>query len=423
MNAAQARTAEFTPVLIASANDALRHSLVEKLQCNRWYAEEAFGGADALAKLEGSECRFLLLDAKLPDLDSEELSALVKARYPGVQVVMLDATAGRQLSSRMTGPPAAGAMIAQATAELAALLDFGSSPSSLPSGFSPPGFSQKLAPAGVLKRDAGHSNVCCPQYGPFDSLGPLPGMVGNSPAMQRVYRLVRKIAPRTTPVLVVGGTGTGKELVAQAIHQLSPRASRPLVIINCAAIPEPLLESELFGYVRGAFTGAAQSHMGRIHAAHGGTLFLDEIGDMPLNLQAKLLRVVEQGDVQRLGSTEVFQVDVRILAATNADLERKIADQTFRRDLFYRLSVFPIELPPLARRAEDIVPLARHFLGKSSPNPPLFSSAAIDLLCQHSWPGNVRELLHVVERASILAEEIGLIDPEHIIFSFTGQAG
>jgi DNA-binding NtrC family response regulator len=404
MNTVQARTTEFPPVLIASANDALRQSLVEKLQCNRWCAEEAFGGADALAKLEASECRFLLLDAKLPDLDSQELSAMVKARYPGVQVVMLEAMAG--VSSRMTSRPVAGAVINQATAELAALLNPDSSLSLI---------------SGIVKPEAGQSTFCGPQYGHPDASEPLPGMVGNSPAMRRVYRLTRKIAPRTTPVLIVGGTGTGKELVAQALHQLSPRSSRPLVIINCAAIPEALLESELFGYVRGAFTGAAQSHMGRIHAAHGGTLFLDEIGDMPLNLQAKLLRVVEQGDVQRLGSTEVFRIDVRILAATNADLERKIVENTFRRDLFYRLSVFPIELPPLARRAEDIVPLARHFLGKSSPNPPLFSPAAIDLLGQHSWPGNVRELLHVVERASILAEETGLIEPEHIVFSCAGQ--
>ena len=240
---------------------------------------------------------------------------------------------------------------------------------------------------------------------------PLPGMIGDSRAMQPVYRLARSVAPHRAPVLITGATGTGKELVAQAIHALSPRASRPMVTINCAAIPETLLESELFGCARGAFTGAVQSRLGRIHAAHGGTLFLDEVGELPLPLQAKLLRFLESGEVQRLGSPDVFQVDVRVVAASNANLARLAAAGAFRPDLYYRLAVFPIPLPPLADRTDDILPLARHFL----PPGVSLSAAAEARLQRHHWPGNVRELRHAVERAAILAAPGSVIAPEHVV--------
>src|SRR5208337_3013781 len=173
---------------------------------------------------------------------------------------------------------------------------------------------------------------------------------------------------------------TGKEVVAEAIHRLSPRATKEFVVINCAAIPEALLESELFGYVRGAFTGAVQSRIGRIHSAHGGTLFLDEIGELPLGMQAKLLRFLDQGEVQRLGSSDVFRVDVRVLAASNANLGELAQRKLFREDLFYRLSVFPIELPSLAQRREDVEPLARHFLAKFADGNASFSPEAVRLL-------------------------------------------
>lgn len=227
--------------------------------------------------------------------------------------------------------------------------------------------------------------------------------------------MARLVAPRTTPVLITGPTGTGKEVVATAIHRLSPRALKPFVVINCAAIPEALLESELFGYVRGAFTGALQSRLGRIHSAHGGTLFLDEIGELPLGLQSKLLRFLDQGEVQRLGSSDLFRVDVRVVAATNADLSGLAARKLFREDLFYRLSVFPIEMPPLSQRREDIEPLAQHFLRKqqSEGGNQTVTPESIRRLEAHSWPGNVRELQHVIERASILAEG-GSILPEHL---------
>jgi transcriptional regulator with GAF, ATPase, and Fis domain len=223
------------------------------------------------------------------------------------------------------------------------------------------------------------------------------------------------VAPRSTPVLISGPTGTGKEVVATAIHRLSPRALKPFVVINCAAIPEALLESELFGYTRGAFTGAVQSRLGRIHSAHGGTLFLDEIGELPLGLQSKLLRFLDKGEVQRLGSSDVFRVDVRVVAATNADLSRLAEKKQFREDLFYRLSVFPIEMPALSQRRGDIPALAQHFLGKlqAEIGKQFLSSESIRRLEAHSWPGNVRELEHVIERASILAEG-GPILPEHL---------
>ena len=254
--------------------------------------------------------------------------------------------------------------------------------------------------------------VAWPRRGPA-CVEALPGMIGDSPAMQPVYRLARCVAPRDAAVLITGATGTGKELVAQAIHALSPRASRPLVTINCAAIPDPLLESELFGFTRGAFTGAVQSRLGRIHGAQGGTLFLDEIGELSLPLQAKLLRFLESGELQRLGSPDVCQMDVRVVAASNADLQHKVRTRQFRDDLYYRLAVFPIPLPALADRPEDIVPLARHFLAGCAPDLRL-APAAEERLQQHHWPGNVRELRHVIERAAILAAPGFTIEVEHL---------
>jgi transcriptional regulator with GAF, ATPase, and Fis domain len=240
------------------------------------------------------------------------------------------------------------------------------------------------------------------------------GMIGDSEPMRRVYELTHMVARRDTTVLVTGESGTGKDLVAQAIHLISVRQKQPLVVINCAAIPESLLEAELFGYAKGAFTGAVQSRIGRIHAAHGGTLFLDEIGDMPLSLQSKILRFLEQGEVQRIGSNDNLKVDVRVVAATNADLKKLVKQNLFREDLYYRLAIFPIKLPPLRERPGDVEKLAEAFLAKFSPGVTL-SPRALDLLLQHDWPGNVRELRNVIERSSIVASGEREILADHII--------
>src|ERR1700749_2501063 len=205
--------------------------------------------------------------------------------------------------------------------------------------------------------------------------------------MRRVYDLTHMVPRRDTTVLVIGESGTGKDLVAQAIHLISPRQKQPLIVINCAAIPETLLEAELFGYEKGSFTGAGQSRIGRIHAAHGGTLFLDEIGDMPLSLQSKILRFLEQGEVQRIGGNDNLKVDVRVVAATNADLPGLVKQHLFREDLYYRLAIFPIKLPPLRERLGDVEKLAESFLAIFCPGSTL-PADAIDLLRRHHWPGN-----------------------------------
>jgi two-component system nitrogen regulation response regulator NtrX len=232
-------------------------------------------------------------------------------------------------------------------------------------------------------------------------------MVGESPALQVVRELIEKVGPTSARVLITGENGTGKELVARAIHATSPRRDRPLVEVNCAAIPSELIESELFGHMKGSFTGAFADRTGKFEQADGGTLFLDEIGDMSLSAQAKLLRVLQEGVVTRIGGVKPIQVDVRVLAATNKDLESEIAESRFREDLLYRLNVVPIEVPPLRDRLEDVPALVAHFaeqLGASAGVPgKRFADDAVRRLQTRPWPGNIRELRNAVERALILA--------------------
>ena len=233
----------------------------------------------------------------------------------------------------------------------------------------------------------------------------IPGLVGESAPMRELARLIRLVAPHNARVLIEGETGSGKELVAKALHTFSHRAAKPFVVLNCAAIPEALLEAELFGHTRGAFTGAAQARTGRIEAAHGGTLFLDEIGEMPLSLQSKLLRFLENGELQRVGENEPVRVDVRVIAATHQMLDERVEEGSFRLDLLHRLAVFPIEVPSLRERIEDVPLLAEHFLAQMAQEAPRkrLHGAALEKLEQHHWPGNVRELGHVLQRAAILA--------------------
>jgi transcriptional regulator with GAF, ATPase, and Fis domain len=241
-------------------------------------------------------------------------------------------------------------------------------------------------------------------------------MVGKSAAMRELTETIRLVAPRKTSVLIEGETGTGKEVVARALHRLSPRSEKSLTILNCAAIPDALLEAELFGHTRGAFTGAAQSRIGRIEAAHGGTLFLDEIGEMPIGLQAKMLRFLECGELQRVGDNAIRWVDVRVIAATHQDLEKRVSEGTFRLDLFHRLAVFPVIVPALRDRLEDIPALCTHFLSLLANNAPRkqITSSALEKLLKHDWPGNVRELAHVLERACIVVGNSTNIQEEHI---------
>ena len=233
------------------------------------------------------------------------------------------------------------------------------------------------------------------------------GIIGKSPVLRRLLQMVETVAGGDSTVLLLGETGTGKELIARAIHALSPRKNRPFVKLNCAAIPTGLLESELFGHERGAFTGAIAQKIGRFELAHQGSLFLDEIGDIPLELQPKLLRVLQEREFERLGSTRTQKVDVRVVAATHCDLEGMILDKLFRSDLYYRLNVFPVRVPPLRERPGDIPLLARHFVQQAAQRTrkaiDTIASETMEALIRYQWPGNIRELENVIERAVILS--------------------
>ncbi len=366
-------------ILIVSGNAEFRMDLCGRLSSSRWDIEEAVSGTDALRKLASKDFQVLMLEPVLPDLTVGDFRELLNSLYPHLQVVAVNPRTGQPMASST----------ALLGTEIVDLIDRQGPVRQLP--------------IQMRAQESGSTS------------NGLRGIIGKSPEMQKVYSLAHMVAPRDTTVLITGESGTGKDLFAQAIHMLSPRHANPFVVINCAAIPEPLLEAELFGYVKGAFTGAVQSRVGRIHAAHKGTLFLDEIGDMPLALQSKMLRFLEQGEVQRLGSTENFVVDVRVVAATNAQLQDLLKQKLFREDLYYRLAVFPINLPRLCDRISDIPALAESFLTKFSPRNVKLSQAAIDFLMQHSWPGNVRELRNVMERASIIVGAESVVTPEHIV--------
>ncbi|WP_319792470.1 sigma-54 interaction domain-containing protein [Desulfatibacillum aliphaticivorans] len=245
-----------------------------------------------------------------------------------------------------------------------------------------------------------------------------PEIVAQSKAMRQVLSQIKRVAPTDSTVLITGESGTGKELVADSIHRHSQRNGRRFVKINCAAIPDTLLESELFGYEKGAFTGAAARKPGKFEQANGGTVFLDEIGDMPLETQAKILRVLEEKEVDRLGGVRPIPVDVRVVAATNRNIQKMVADGAFREDLFFRLNVFPIQLPPLRERPEDIPFLIEEFM-KFSSKESTISPPAMHILCAHQWPGNVRELRNAVESSLLFGKEV--VEPEHLPPALAGS--
>ena len=370
-------------LLLVSPNLRLRAQLGEKICAPRWSLAEAGSAAEALEKLSDGDTEVLLLDPMLPDIVANEFSALVLQQFPSLEILSIDSQTGHLLLANASPTPLAAKLTdliyrVPGTAEDA-----------------PRSFAPDRAPAAEVRTG-------------------LRGMVGRSQAMQRVYRLTEMVARTETTALVTGESGTGKDLVAQAIHMISPRDRHPFAVVNCAAIPEALLEAELFGYAKGAFTGAMQSRIGRIHAAHGGTLFLDEIGDMPLSLQSKILRFLEQGEVQRLGGNDNLKVDVRVVAATNADLKRLVEQKLFREDLYFRLAVFPLALPPLRKREGDVPLLTEAFAQKFCPGARI-SAEAMDVLGSHAWPGNVRELRNAIERAAILLNGERVLRAEHIL--------
>jgi DNA-binding NtrC family response regulator len=432
MEAAAMRT-----VVLASADAGLRQRLRASLTGLRWQVREASGGAEAMAQLEDSRSEALLVDSWLPDLEVGEFATVIRMLYPAMELLRVD------------GGVDGGARSPRRNELLHALREAQDTPLNDTSAWAAapdavPSVGSRTLPqvSSSVRKDIGHREsrnrdeearldsarqALSVLMGRPEAARPavqkepmLPEMVGTSEPMRELARLIRLVAPRSTTVLIEGETGTGKEVVARALHRLSERASKPFAVLNCAAIPEALLEAELFGHTRGAFTGAVQSRTGRIEAAHGGTLFLDEIGEMPMALQAKMLRFLECGELQRVGDNETMRVDVRVIAATHQPLEKLAtsvgAERTFRLDLYHRLAVFPVEVPALRERMEDLDLLAEHFLeqmGQELPRKRLTAEAAAKLH-EHNWPGNVRELMHVLERGAILAGDRMEIGAEEI---------
>ena len=401
------RKIEERKLLLASPDEELFVRLQSRLRSARWELSQVSGGAAALACLEEQHVEALIIDHWLPDLEVSSLISYVRQLHPAVGVFrmdgsgdsagFLDATRDEVLQAiREVTPVTSNATRVRALPQKNELNFDTKSHDDLPAPF------EERAVREIVE---GNGDVEL-----------IPGLIGTSSPMRELAYLIRVVSAHSVRVLIEGETGTGKEVIANAIHALSRRASKPFVVLNCAAIPEALLEAELFGHTRGAFTGAIQSRIGRIQAADGGTLFLDEIGEMPLSLQAKLLRFLENGELQRVGGNETIKVDVRVLAATHRNLDKCVENATFRLDLLHRLAVFPIEVPSLRERLEDLPRLAEHLLAKVTEGSArkVLSSEALKLLGAHDWPGNVRELGHVLQRAVILTEEGSVIPAANI---------
>jgi DNA-binding NtrC family response regulator len=372
-------------ILVVDDEEIVLRSCLRALADSGHEVEAVQSGAEALAKAGTARYDVMLLDIMMPKLDGIEVLRRVKETHPDVEVIMITGLSQIETAVRAI--------------KLGAF-DY------LPKPFEPDEL--KLAVTRALeRRQLLQENLAL--RGEVSSRYRLENITGASPGMQNVYRLIAKCAPTNSTVLLTGESGTGKELVARAIHYNSLRKDRPFVPVDCNALSENLLESELFGHVKGAFTGAVASKQGLFEAARGGTLFLDEIGNLSLSTQAKLLRVIQEREYRAVGDTRSQEADVRLIAATNKDLAAMVAAQTFRDDLYYRINIFPIHVPPLRERREDIPALAQHFLGacgrelgKQSAG---FSDEAMNVLMNYDWPGNVRELENAVHRALILAGE------------------
>ena len=349
-------------------------------------------GKDALRKLKENVFDLLITDIRLPEIDG--ITLLQQARELQSHLAVIVITAYAKVDN------AVDAMKNGAFDYVTKPFKFDEILLTVQRALS---YEQALAENEVLKSSLDtHFHFNC--------------LVGDAEPMRKVYKLIEKVARTDSTVLITGESGTGKELVARALHSASSRFDHPFVTVNCTAMPESLLESELFGYKKGAFTGANTNKKGLFESANKGTIFLDEIGSIPLNMQMKLLRVLQEKEIRRVGGTEDIKIDVRVVAATNEDLAKKIKEQAFREDLFYRLSVIPIELPPLAERKEDIPQLVSYFISQyNSDNlrDVEISSQAVKLLMQHKWPGNVRELENTIKRAATLCDG-DLIKPDDL---------
>ena len=376
-------TEALATILVADDEPGMRESVARALRREGFHVISAEDGAAALATLRTAPVDLLIADLRMPGLDGLELLRAVRLLAPETEVIVL--------SGHGTVEEAVEAMKEGA-------YDFLTKP-----------FDR--APLVRVVRQALDRHALILEnrrlQRRLDDLAGAGEIVGTGPAILEVLRLVKQVAPASATVLIQGESGTGKELVARALHRLSPRYQKPFVTVNCAALPETLLESELFGHEKGAFTGAVGRRAGRFEVADGGTLLLDEVGDLSPLAQAKVLRVLQEGEFESLGSSRTVKVDVRLVAATNQDLAGLVATKRFREDLFYRMQVITLTVPPLRERREDIGLLAQHFLrrytAKNQRTLEGFTEEALARLLEYSWPGNVRELEHTVERAAILA--------------------
>jgi DNA-binding NtrC family response regulator len=385
------------PVLIVEDKDSLRTMLRHALEAHGHAVLEARDEAEAKEQLRRTRPVVVLTDLKLPAGDGFGVLRAAKELDPDLPVVVMTAY---------------GSIQDAVTAMKEGAMDFLAKPID-------PDHLLLMVERAIAQRRILTEYIILKEE--LAERRGAPRIIGEDPKLRQVSQQLHRAAATDATVLLEGESGTGKELFARALHALSPRAEGPFVAINCAAIPETLLETELFGYEKGAFTGAAQRKPGRFEIAHRGTLFLDEIGDLPLPLQAKILRVLEEKQFERVGGTQSLHVDVRIVAATNRQLKQRVAARQFREDLYFRLSVFPIVIPPLRERGDDVLTLARHFvdkfcrdLNKASLT---IAPAAVDELRTYSWPGNVRELQNCIERAVILTEG-DTIHPRHLNLTF-----
>jgi DNA-binding NtrC family response regulator len=391
-------------ILLLDDEDQLREVVAEQLERSGFEVAQASTGEQALGLLDGFAFDVIVSDIRLPGIDGRAVVEAALDRYPGIIAILMTGYA--------TVKDAVDAIKRGVT-------DFVAKP------FQFDELLHLIHTALEQRRLKDENAYLRQQLAERFSLG---AIVGKSRPMQAVYQLIDAVAPTSATVLITGETGTGKEMVARAIHLGSPRRHQRFVAINCSAIPETLLEAELFGHVRGAFTGAVGTRSGRIEQADRGTLFLDEVGTMPMALQVKLLRVLQEREFERIGDTRTIKVDVRVVAATNADLGRMVRDGDFREDLFYRLNVVSLRVPPLRERAGDIPLLVAHFVTKlrsaeQTAEPVVVSQDAMRRLMAYDWPGNVRQLENVIERALALGGGRSRIEVDDLPPEFGGSPG